>query len=68
MPVLPNSLEARDVASVLHPYTNLASFPQSGTFLIDRGEGVYVFDRDGNGYIEGMAGLCAPRLASTKKN
>ncbi len=62
MPPLPNSLEARDVAAVLHPYTNMASFPQTGPFLIDRGEGVYVFDRDGNGYIEGMAGLWCTSL------
>ncbi len=62
MPVLPNSLEARDVASVLHPYTNMASFAQAGPFLIDRGEGVYVFDRDGKGYIEGMAGLWCTAL------
>lgn len=67
MPVLPNSLEARDVASVLHPYTNMASFPQSGPFLIDRGEGVYVFDRDGNGYIEGMAGLWCTSLGFNEK-
>jgi len=67
MPLLPNSLEARDVASVLHPYTNMASFPQAGPFLIDRGEGVYVFDRDGNGYIEGMAGLWCTSLGFNEK-
>ncbi|MCK9993491.1 MAG: 4-aminobutyrate---pyruvate transaminase [Alphaproteobacteria bacterium] len=67
MPLLPNSLEARDVASVLHPYTNMASFPQAGPFLIDRGEGVYVFDREGNGYIEGMAGLWCTSLGFNEK-
>ena len=25
------NLQARDVATVLHPYTNLASLPQTGT-------------------------------------
>jgi 4-aminobutyrate--pyruvate transaminase len=67
MPVLPNSLEARDIASVLHPYTNMASFAQAGPFLIDRGEGVYVFDREGNGYIEGMAGLWCTSLGFNEK-
>ena len=67
MPLTPNSLEARDIQSVLHPYTNLASFPESGPFLIDRGEGIYVFDGDGNSYIEGMAGLWCTALGFHEK-
>jgi 4-aminobutyrate--pyruvate transaminase len=67
MPIKPNSLEARDVESVLHPYTNLATLPKSGPFLIDRGEGVYVFDGEGNSYIEGMAGLWCTALGFHEK-
>ena len=26
-------------------------------FILERGEGIYVYDTDGNKYIEGMAGL-----------
>jgi 4-aminobutyrate--pyruvate transaminase len=60
MPFLPNSLEARDVESLVHPYTNLAKHAETGPLVIDRGEGIHVWDTDGNRYIEGVAGLwCA---------
>ncbi len=56
----PNSLAARDAAAVLHPYTNALANEADGPLVIDRGQGVYVYDEDGRGYIEGMAGLwCA---------
>jgi 4-aminobutyrate--pyruvate transaminase len=56
----PNSPAARDIASVLHPYTNLASHRSKGPLVIDRGEGVRVWDDQGKEYIEGLAGLwCA---------
>ncbi len=66
----PNSLAARDVAAVLHPYTNLHAHLTDGPMVIAGGEGVYVFDDNGKRYLEGLAGLwCAglgfsePRLA-----
>ncbi|WP_426956796.1 aspartate aminotransferase family protein [Muricoccus radiodurans] len=55
-----NSLSARDIANVLHPYTNLVAHRSEGPLMIVRGEGVRVFDEAGRGYIDGMAGLwCA---------
>ena len=55
-----NSLAARDIASVLHPYTNHVAHRRTGPLVIARGEGVRVFDDSGRGYIEGVAGLwCA---------
>jgi 4-aminobutyrate--pyruvate transaminase len=60
MPVIPNSLEARDIASLVHPYTNLAKHAEAGPLVIDRGQGIHVWDTDGKQYIEGVAGLwCA---------
>jgi 4-aminobutyrate--pyruvate transaminase len=57
---LPNSLAARDAASVLHPYTNGLANEAEGSLIMTRGEGVYVFDDAGNRYLEGMSGLwCA---------
>lgn len=56
----PNSLEARDVAAMLHPYTNAVRHEQTGPLVIVRGKGVRVFDAEGKDYIEAMAGLwCA---------
>ncbi len=61
MPPLSN-LAARDVETLVHPYINLASFRDSGPLVIERGQGVYVYDSDGKPYIEGMAGLWCTAL------
>jgi len=56
----PNSMAARDAASLLHPYTNAAANEMDGPLVIARGEGVHVFDESGKQYVEGMSGLwCA---------
>lgn len=54
---LPNSVYARDVEYILHPVTNARKHEEVGPIVIDRGEGIYVFDDHGTKYIEGMAGL-----------
>jgi 4-aminobutyrate--pyruvate transaminase len=55
-----SSLAARDVGSLIHPFTNLAQHAEDGPLVIAQGEGVYVYDEGGNRYLEGMAGLwCA---------
>ncbi len=61
MPPLSN-LATRDVETLVHPYVNLASFRDTGPLIIERGQGVYVYDTDGKGYIEGMAGLWCTAL------
>lgn len=58
----PNSIEARDVAYHLHPYTNAQKHAEIGPTVIERGEGVYVTDSDGKRYIEAMAGLWSVAL------
>ena len=67
MPHLPNSLAARDVAYVLHPYTNLAVHEKRGPFVIERGEGIYVWDDQGRKYIEGLANLWCSGLGFSEK-
>ena len=57
-----NSLRDTDIASVLHPYTNLKAHPTKGPLIITRGQGVRVFDEAGNAYIEGMSGLWCTSL------
>ncbi len=57
---LVNSPAARDIASVVHPYTNLATHLEKGPVVIREGKGVRVWDESGKEYIEGLAGLwCA---------
>jgi 4-aminobutyrate--pyruvate transaminase len=56
----PNSNAARDIASVLHPYTDLVAHQQNGPLVITKGSGVRVWDDQGKEYIEAVAGLwCA---------
>ena len=57
-----NSTASRDIANVLHPYTNLARHPVKGPTVITRGRGVRVYDENGRGYIEGLAGLWCTAL------
>ena len=57
MTVAPNSLQARDVAYAVHPYTNLRQHERQGPLVVTGGEGVWVQDDDGRRYIEGLAGL-----------
>lgn len=53
-------LAAADIASQVHPYTNLSAHESAGPMVITRGEGVYVYDEHGKRYLEGLAGLfCA---------
>jgi 4-aminobutyrate--pyruvate transaminase len=59
---LPNSVAARDIASLAHPYANLDRHPETGPFVITRGEGVYVWDDAGKRYLEGMSGLWSASL------
>ena len=59
-PARANSAAARDIANVLHPYTDLKMHQEVGPVVINRGEGVYVWDDAGKKYIESVAGLwCA---------
>ena len=54
---LTEKLSRKDKDFLFHPNTNLIAHQDSGPFILERGEGIYVFDTDGNKYIEGMAGL-----------
>ncbi|MEK9596199.1 MAG: aspartate aminotransferase family protein [Rhodospirillaceae bacterium] len=62
MTLQPNSPEARDVAYLLHPYTKLKTHQKTGPVIMERGEGVYVWDNAGNKFLEGMAGLWSTAL------
>ena len=56
-----------DVRHHLHPYTQPRQLERDGPLVIVRGEGVQVFDEDGNAYIEGMAGLWCASLGFSEK-
>ena len=62
-----SNLAARDVETLIHPFTNLASFRDTGPLILERGEGSWVFDGDGKPYLEGMAGLWCTALGYSNR-
>jgi 4-aminobutyrate---pyruvate transaminase len=61
-----SNLAVRDVETLVHPYINLASFRETGPLVIERAQGVYVYDSNGKAYIEGMAGLWCTALGYSR--
>src|SRR5438477_6488459 len=61
MPPLSN-VATRDIETLVHPYTNLAAFRENGPLVIDRAQGVFIYDGKGKAYIDGMAGLWCTAL------
>ena len=59
-----SNMQARDVASVLHPYSALHKLKDTGSLIINEGKGIYVYDAHGKEYIEGMSGLWCAGLGS----
>ncbi|MFJ5368372.1 aspartate aminotransferase family protein [Bosea sp. CER48] len=57
-----SNLAVRDIETLVHPYTNLATHRQNGPLVLESGKGVYVYDSTGKEYIEGMAGLWCTAL------
>src|SRR5262249_26981752 len=56
------NLAVRDLETLVHPYTNLATLRETGPLIIERGQGVFVYDSEGKAYLEGMAGLLCTAL------
>jgi 4-aminobutyrate--pyruvate transaminase len=56
------NLAARDIETLVHPYTNLDTFRQTGPLVIERGQGVFIYDSAGKDYIEGLSGLWCTSL------
>jgi 4-aminobutyrate--pyruvate transaminase len=62
MPVPFSNTQARDMASLLHPFTNLKLLRETGPTVIERGQGVFVYGADGKDYLEAMSGLWCTAL------
>ncbi len=53
----PSNLAAIDAAHHLHPFSDMKKLNSEGTRIIERGEGVHIFDSNGKKYLDGFAGL-----------
>ena len=58
---------ARDVASVLHPFTNPSDHEAEGPLVIVRGDGVWVYGEDGKAYLEAASGLWCVSLGFNER-
>jgi 4-aminobutyrate---pyruvate transaminase len=57
----------RDIATTIHPYTNLKSHEVEGPMVITEGDGVFVRDENGKIYLEAMAGLWCSSLGFSER-
>ncbi|MCB1629328.1 MAG: aspartate aminotransferase family protein [Xanthomonadales bacterium] len=55
-------LQRLDAAHHLHPFSDNAQLAQKGTRVLTRGEGVYVWDAEGNQLLDAFAGLWCVNL------
>lgn len=62
-----SDLARQDLEHLFHPATDLAGHRQSGPIIWSKGEGVYVWDDQGQRYLEGMAGLWCTALGYGEK-
>lgn len=51
------ALPAANQSPLLHGFSDLAALRRNGACVIERGEGIYVFDSTGRRYMEGNSGL-----------
>lgn len=67
---MPHSTESwaqNDIDFHLHSYTDARAHQEKGPLIIERGDGVYVIDNQGNRYLEGMAGLWSTALGFSEE-
>jgi putrescine aminotransferase len=51
------TVQRYDRDHIFHPLTNPQEMLHRGSLMIERGEGIYLYDIDGKEYLDGMAGL-----------
>ncbi|MDO6685385.1 MULTISPECIES: aspartate aminotransferase family protein [unclassified Agarivorans] len=56
------TIQQQDSAHCLHPFTNFKELNEKGARVIERGEGVFVYDNEGNKLLDAMAGLWCVNL------
>jgi putrescine---pyruvate transaminase len=60
-------LQGLDRDHFLHPFTNYKELNQVGSRIITRAEGPYLWDSEGNQYLDGMAGLWCVNVGYGRK-
>lgn len=55
----PETLKQWDREFVWHPFTQMQGFREEDPLIISRGEGIYLYDIQGNRYLDGVSSLWA---------
>ena len=53
----PEQLEHWDKEYVWHPFTQMREYRKEKPLIVERGEGSYLFDVEGNKYLDGISSL-----------
>ena len=51
------TLWKKDRDHYIHPWTDFSTFKQEGSLVMAESEGAYVYDSNGNRYLDGIGGL-----------
>ncbi len=61
------AIQQKDAAHYLHPFTDFKALAAKGSRVMVRGEGIYIWDSEGNKIIDGMSGLWNVNLGYGRK-
>ncbi|WP_370278569.1 aspartate aminotransferase family protein [Pontibacterium sp.] len=61
------AVQATDAEHHLHPFTNTGALNKKGARVITKGEGVYLWDSEGQKILDGMAGLWCVNMGYGRK-
>ena len=62
-----NELQKIDAAHHIHPFSNMAELNQTGSRVIVKGEGIFLYDNDGNKFLDAMSGLWCVNIGYGRK-
>src|SRR5450830_334331 len=62
------AIQALDSAHYLHPFTDHAALAAKGARVMVKGEGIWLWDSDGNRILDGMSGLWCVNIGYGRQN
>ena len=68
MPQAYQRLQELDAAHHIHPFNDNAELAKKGTRILTRGEGCYVWDKEGNKLLDAFAGLWCVNIGYGRKS
>ncbi|MGK0444150.1 MAG: putrescine aminotransferase [Bermanella sp.] len=66
-PLNTQQIQQLDAEHHLHPFTNTGALNKKGARVIEKAEGVYLWDSEGNKLLDGMAGLWCVNMGYGRK-